>query len=78
MVRLPFIQRVQSFGRQLFDDDTDESKNREHEKEKLQKGKSGRFNDMQHNKGKKTELNNGIRQEWRDRHRSVCVRVLCQ
>lgn len=59
------------FGRQLFDDDTDKSKNTEHEKEKASKGESGKFNDMQHNKGKKTEFNNGIRQGWRESYCSV-------
>lgn len=51
---------------------------REHRtwKRKASKGKRGKFNDMQHNKGKKIESNNWIRQGWRDSycsvHASVC------
>lgn len=35
--------------------------------------KSGKFNDMQHNKGKKIEFNNGIRHGWRESYCSVCA-----
>lgn len=41
---------------------------REHRtwKRKASKGKRGKFNDMQHNKGRKIEFNNWIRQGWRE------------
>lgn len=50
---------------------------REHRtwKRKASKGKHAKFNDMQHNKGRKIELNNWIRQGWRDGYCSVHVSV---